>query len=68
MAEELNRFGVFRSKDGATGVFIDIFDAVGPLGKAILEHRIQGRLGDVDVWIARANERLARALREAPES
>lgn len=56
MAEELNRFGVFRSKDESTGVFVDIFDAVGSLGEAILQHRIQGRLADVSVWLARADE------------
>jgi hypothetical protein len=56
MEEELNRFGVFRSKDKATGVFVDIFDAVGPLGEAILEHRVQGQLASVAVWLARADE------------
>lgn len=56
MDAELARFGVFRSKDTATGVFVDIFDAVGPLGDAILEHRERGRLGDADVWLARADE------------
>jgi hypothetical protein len=29
MDAELSRFGVFRSKDMTTGVFVDIFDAVG---------------------------------------
>lgn len=56
MDAELSRFGVFRSKDKATGVFVDIFDAVGPLGDAILEHRLKGRLGEADVWLARADE------------
>ena len=56
MAEELKRFGVFRSKDDTTGVFVDIFDAVGPLGEAILKHRVQGELANVEVWLARANE------------
>jgi hypothetical protein len=44
MEQELTTFGVFRSKDEATGVFIDIFDAVGPLGEAVLEHSVQGKL------------------------
>lgn len=56
METELTRFGVFRSKDAATGVFVDIFDAVGPLGEAILDHRVQARLGEADVWLARAEE------------
>lgn len=56
MEAELTRFGVFRSKDGPTGVFVDIFDAVGPLGDAILAHRVEGRLADVRVWLARADE------------
>ena len=56
MEGELNKFGVFRSKDMATGVFVDIFDAVGPLGDAILSHRVEGQLADVRVWLARADE------------
>jgi hypothetical protein len=56
MDAELSRFGVFRSKDTTTGVFVDIFDAIGPLGEAILEHRVKGRLGETDVWLARADE------------
>lgn len=39
LAAELQQFGVFRSKHLATGVFVDIFDAVGPLGASILERR-----------------------------
>lgn len=56
MEQELTKFGVFRSTDETTGVFIDIFDAVGTLGEAILEHRIRAKLGDADVWLARADE------------
>lgn len=56
MEEELNKFGVFRSKDESTGVFVDIFDAVGPLGEAILSHRVEGQLAHVHVWLARADE------------
>jgi hypothetical protein len=39
MNEELARFGVFRSKLIRERVFLDIFDAVGPLGAAILARR-----------------------------
>ncbi len=56
MLAELGRFGVFRSKDRTTGIFVDIFDAVGPLGEAILEHRVQGKLANLVVWLARADE------------
>jgi len=56
MSAELTKFGVFRSKDERTGVFVNIFDAVGPLGEALLEHRIAGKLGNLDVWLARADE------------
>jgi predicted nucleotidyltransferase len=38
MEEELQRFGVFRSRS-ADGVFLDVFEAVGPLGQAILDRR-----------------------------
>lgn len=38
MDEELEQFGVFRSKSGG-GVFVDIFSAAGPLGEAILDRR-----------------------------
>lgn len=56
MEAELTRFGVFRSNDKTAGVFVDIFDAAGPLGAAILDNRVQGRVGDADAWIARAEE------------
>jgi hypothetical protein len=39
MNDELARFGVFRSKLKREGVFLVIFNAVGPLGVAILERR-----------------------------
>lgn len=45
MSEELDRFGVFRSRLLPERVFVDIFDAVGPLGAAILDRR---RTIDVD--------------------
>jgi hypothetical protein len=56
MAQELERFGVFRSKAEDSGVFVDIFDAVGPLGEAILTHRQRCRVADVELWYARAEE------------
>jgi hypothetical protein len=46
MREELERFGVFRSRSPA-GIFLDVFDSAGPLGEAILDRRrevdIEGR-------------------------
>jgi hypothetical protein len=39
MAEELQRFGVFRSLFRPTNVFVDVFDADNPLGEAILARR-----------------------------
>jgi hypothetical protein len=39
LAAELQQFGVFRSKHIKSGVFVDIFDAVGTLGVSILERR-----------------------------
>ncbi|MCA9595877.1 MAG: hypothetical protein KC776_21330 [Myxococcales bacterium] len=56
MAEELENFGVFRSRHVATGVFIDMFNAVGPLGKSILDRRKQARLGEHDTWLASAED------------
>lgn len=49
MEEELQRFGVFRSKLRNKQVFLDIFDATGPLGDSILERRkrVPTRYGDV---------------------
>lgn len=41
MDEELQRFGVFRSRYRPTNVFVDVFDADNPLGEAILAHRRQ---------------------------
>ena len=56
LREELRHFGVFRAKDEQSGVFVDMFNAVGPLGDAILASRTRGSLGDLDVWLAGANE------------
>lgn len=45
MEAELEEFGVFRARS-AEGVFVDIFNAVGPLGEAILNRfEIHSRLG-----------------------
>ena len=52
MTEELEQFGVFRSKHLATGVFVDMFNAVGPLGEAILSRRKAGQLGGQIIWLA----------------
>ncbi len=52
MDEELQRFGVFRSKCIDQGVFVDIFDATGPLGEYILSHRVEGHLATQRLWLA----------------
>jgi len=51
ISEELQEFGVFRSKHGASGVFLDIFSATGPLGESILERRRQLVLGSHELWL-----------------
>lgn len=56
MDEELQRFGVFRSRHERTGVFVDIFDAVGPLGEAIIERHVLLVIGDVGIWLATAED------------
>ena len=55
MEEELSTFGVFRSRS-ADGVFVDIFDAVGPLGEALLEHRRQIDVFDRKLWVTAPEE------------
>lgn len=50
MEDDLARFGVFRSRS-PDGVFVDVFDAVGPLGQAILDRRRSIRIGDRSVWL-----------------
>lgn len=52
MSEELEKFGVFRSRHVVTGVFVDIFNAVGPLGESILDRRKRAELGGRETWIA----------------
>lgn len=56
MEEELQRFGVFRSK--RRSVFLDIFEAVGPLGEAILAHRKLVRALERELWITAPEELL----------
>lgn len=55
MEEELQTYGVFRSRS-REGVFLDIFDAAGPLGDAILERRKQARLFGRLLWIVSPEE------------
>jgi predicted nucleotidyltransferase len=55
MDEELTKFGVFRSKS-TDGVFLDLFDAVGPLGEAVLERRRAVRMGRRKIWFAAPEE------------
>jgi len=50
MAEELERFGVFRSRS-SEGVFVYIFSAVGPLGRAILDRRKRVELEGRPLWL-----------------
>jgi hypothetical protein len=56
MNEELARFGVFRSKLTRERVFLDIFDAVGPLGAAILERRRKLATLGREIWFATAED------------
>lgn len=49
MDEELEQFGVFRSRS-AGGVFVDIFSAAGPLGEAILDRRKKIEVTGKPLW------------------
>jgi hypothetical protein len=53
MMQELQRFGVFRSRS-RDGIFLDIFDAAGPLGDAIIERRRQASLAGRTLWVITA--------------
>ena len=66
MAEELERFGVFRSRSEGD-VFVDIFSAVGPLGEAILARRRRVDVAGRSLWFI-APEELAvlKAFSERP--
>jgi hypothetical protein len=50
MEQELERFGVFRSRS-RDGVFLDIFDSAGPLGEAIISRRRQVSLAGHALWL-----------------
>jgi hypothetical protein len=56
MDAELQQFGVFRSKLIEERVFLDVFDAVGPLGEAILSRRRQVTTEGHDIWFASAED------------
>lgn len=66
MEEELEKFGVFRSRS-RDRVFVDIFSAVGPLGEAILDHRKRVEVAGRSLWFI-APEELAvlKAFSERP--
>ncbi|HMU40713.1 MAG TPA: nucleotidyltransferase [Pseudomonadota bacterium] len=51
MSEELEQFGVFRSRSRDHGIFLDIFSATGPLGQAILDRRRCITLEGRAVWL-----------------
>jgi len=66
MDEELEQFGVFRSKSGG-GVFVDIFSAVGPLGEAILDRRKSVEVAGRALWfIAPEDLAVLKAFSERP--
>jgi hypothetical protein len=67
LSEELQQYGVFRSKHRASGVFLDIFSATGPLGEAILEHRRKIVLDSHELWLISAeNLVLLKAFSDRP--
>jgi hypothetical protein len=55
MEEELQTFGVFRSRS-TDGVFVDIFDAVGPLGEELLRRRRQLEVFSTKLWVTAPEE------------
>jgi hypothetical protein len=55
MNQELATFGVFRSRS-ADGVFVDIFDAVGPLGEALVAHRRRLEVFGRELWVTAPEE------------
>jgi len=66
MEEELERFGVFRSRSGG-GIFVDIFSATGPLGEAILDRRKSIDLAGRSLWfIAPEDLAILKAFSERP--
>lgn len=50
MEAELEEFGVFRARS-AEGVFVDVFNAVGPLGEAILTRRRRIDMTGHSLWL-----------------
>jgi hypothetical protein len=56
LEEELTAMGVFRSRHRGAGLFLDIFNAVGELGDAILDHCTPVQLATLSVATARAEE------------
>jgi predicted nucleotidyltransferase len=66
MEEELERFGVFRSRSQG-GVFVDIFSAAGPLGEAILDRRKRIEIAGRSLWlIAPEDLAILKAFSERP--
>lgn len=55
MEEELQSFGVFRSRS-SEAVFLDIFDAVGPLGEQLLAHRKEIVVFGRKLWVTAPEE------------
>lgn len=55
MRDELARYGVFRSRSG-DGVFVDIFDAIGPLGETLLQRRKEIRVFEQTLWVTAPEE------------
>jgi hypothetical protein len=55
MIEELTKFGVFRSRS-SDETFLDLFNAVGPLGEAVISRRRQVRLGRKQLWFVAPEE------------
>jgi hypothetical protein len=55
MESELNKFGVFRSRSKG-GVFLDIFNAIRPLGEAILDRRAKVVIDQQPLWFATAED------------
>ncbi len=55
MDEELRTFGVFRCRS-ADGIFVDLFNAVGPLGEQLLEHRREIEVFDRRIWVTAPEE------------
>lgn len=55
MDEELRTYGVFRSRT-ADGIFVDMFDAVGPLGGQLLGRRRQIEVFGKTLWVTAPEE------------